>query len=229
MSYKFEDIVAKIIYLSEEKFSIQISQSCIKQAKKFGLEVIPFKGIHGHKSSEVLKKYSLKPKYFFKNGRRGVIGCFLSHYLLWKECIYEDKPFLILEHDGYFINKLPNNILDTFTDVLKLDNESPYSEKYDKNVQQKKLFEVNKYFNPNARDLHLNETGNYMHGAYSYIIKPAAAKKLILWINENGFLPADIQIGDKIVDIKVVKPTIVRLHPLFNNRVKVLSLTRRII
>ena len=128
MSYKFEDVIVKIIYLSEVDFSVQISKSCIEQAKKFNVEVIPFQGIHGHNSSEFLKKFCLKPKYFFKNGRRGVVGCFLSHYLLWKECIKTQRPYLILEHDGYFINKLPLMILDSFDDVLKLDNESPYLE-----------------------------------------------------------------------------------------------------
>ncbi len=229
MNYKFEDVVVKIIYLSEVDFSVQISKSCIEQAKKFNVEVIPFQGIHGHNSSKFLKKFSLKPKYFFKNGRRGVVGCFLSHYLLWKECIKTQRPYLILEHDGYFINKLPLKILDSFNDVLKLDNESPYLENYDEKLAALKSFEVSKYYNPNARDLDLNETGNYMHGAYSYIIKPEGAEKLILWINKNGFLPTDIQIGDKIVDIKVVKPTIVRLHPIYKNKVKLLSLTRRII
>ncbi len=229
MSFKFEDIIAKIIYLSEVKFSIQISKSCIEQAKKFGLNVIPFQGIHGHNTSEFLKKFSLKPKYFFKNGRRGVIGCFISHYLLWNECVKVNRPYLILEHDGYFINRLPNKILESFDDVLKLDNESPYLENYDEKVNEAKSIEVNKYYNADARDLDLNETGNYMHGAYSYIIKPKAAKKLILWVNENGFLPTDIQIGDKIVDIKVISPTIVRLHPLYKNKVKLLSLTRRIV
>tara|TARA_B100001057_G_C22687513_1_gene886336 strand:+ start:338 stop:1027 length:690 start_codon:yes stop_codon:yes gene_type:complete len=229
MNYNFKDIVAKIIYLSEVEFSVQISKSCIEQAKKFDVEVIPFKGVHGHNSSEFLEELSLKPKYFFKNGRRGVIGCFLSHYLLWKECVKTNRPYLILEHDGYFINKLPTNILDSFDDVLKLDDESPYLENYDEKLAAHKSFEVTRYYNANAKDLDLNETGNYMHGTYSYMIKPKGAEKLILWINKNGFLPSDIQMGDKIVDIKVVKPTIARLHPLFKNRVRILSLTRRII
>ena len=229
MFYKDEDIITKIIYLSEIEFSKKMSELCIEQGRKFGVRIIPFKGVHGYKSFDLLKKFSLKPKYFFKQGRRGVVGCFLSHYLLWLECIKFNKPYLILEHDGYFIRNLERGILDRFDDVLKLDNESPYLENYDEKLAALKSFEVSKYYNPNARDLDLNETGNYMHGAYSYMIKPEGAEKLILWINKNGFLPTDIQIGDKIVDIKVVKPTIVRLHPIYKNKVKLLSLTRRII
>ena len=39
-----------------------------------------------------------------------------------------------------------------------------------------------KYHNPSAKFLHKNETGNYMKGAYGYIIKPHAAKKIVDWI-----------------------------------------------
>ena len=52
---------------------------------------------------------------------------------------------------------------------------------------------------------------------------------LIKWIEKNGFLPADIQLGNKIVNIKVTVPTIVRLHPIYETRVEQLSLTRTII
>lgn len=229
MGHENNNLIAKIIYLSEIDLSIKVSNACIKQAKKFNIDLIPFEGIHGYKSPNFLKKFSLRPKYFFKNGRRGVVGCFLSHYLLWRECVELDRPYLILEHDGYFINELPNNILDRFSEVLKLDNECPYSKDYEIKVNEVGSIEISKYHNTKTKNLDLNETGNYMRGAYAYIIKPLAAKKLIFWIDKNGFLPADIQIGDKIVDIKVIKPTIVRLHPFYNNRVEQISLTRNII
>lgn len=228
MVNKNEDIVAKIIFLSEIEFSKKISELCIEQGKKFDVNIIPFKGVHGYKSEYLLKKLSLKPKYFFKQGRRGVIGCFLSHYLLWLECIKFNKPYLILEHDGYFIRNLERGILDSFDDVLKLDNESPYSDDYDNKVNENTNFVVEKYNNPKTKNTELNETGNYLHGAYSYIIKPKAAKKIVEWIKVNGFLPADIQIGNKLVNINVVKPTIVRLHPIYNKQVTKLSLTRNI-
>ncbi len=229
MIYKKEDIVSKIIFLSEIEFSKKIAESCIEQARKFGINVIPFKGVHGYNSEAILKKFSLKQKYFFKGGRRGVIGCFLSHYLLWLECIRFNKPYLILEHDGYFIRNLERGILDKFDDVLKLDNENPYNDDYDNKVNESAEFKVKKYNNPNPKNTELNETGNYLKGAYSYIIKPKAAKKIIEWIKINGFLPADVQIGDKLVNINVVKPTIVRLHPLYNRQAMKLSLTRNII
>ena len=221
--------ITKIIYLSEVELSKKICKSCIEQGKKFDIEILPFKGIHGLNAVKILNQLSLKPKYFFKQGRRGVYGCFLSHYLLWLECIKANVPYLILEHDGFFIRKLPENIINEFDEVLKLDDESPYNEDYEEKISINHDFNITKYVNKTAKNLELNETGNYMHGAYSYLIKPEGAKKIISWIKLNGFLPADIQIGDKIVDIKVIKPTVVRIHPFYNKQVEKLSLTRNII
>lgn len=229
MSFYNNIFVAKMIYLQEVEFSKKICRACLDQGKKFGIEIIPFKGIHGLNSIKLINQLSLKPRYFFKEGRRGVFGCFLSHYLLWLECIRVNKPYLILEHDAFFIRDLPPNIIDKFDDVLKLDNEDPYNENYEKEVNKNYDFEIIKYYNNKAKNLEINKTGNYMRGAYSYIIKPEAAKKIVAWIKLNGFLPADIQIGDKIVDIKVTIPTIARIHPIYNNQVKKLSLTKNII
>ena len=64
-----------------------------------------------------------------------------------------------------------------------------------------------------------------MRGAYGYIIKPHAAARLLHWIKNNGFVPADNQLGDAIVDIQVTVPTFVRLHPDYYNRISELSLT----
>jgi GR25 family glycosyltransferase involved in LPS biosynthesis len=134
---------------------------------------------------------------------------------------------LILEHDGYFINPLPSDVLDHFSDVLKLDGLDPYSKHYQDELENEKDLNLTykKYHNPSAKFLHKNETGNYMKGAYGYIIKPHAAKKIVDWIAVNGFVPADQQIGDLLVDITVTTPSLVRLHPAYFNQIKELSLT----
>jgi GR25 family glycosyltransferase involved in LPS biosynthesis len=87
------------------------------------------------------------------------------------------------------------------------------------------IISIQQYRNSQAKFLEKNQTGNYMRGAYGYIMKPHAAKKLIDWIKINGFVPADQQLGDAIVDIKVITPTVVRLHPDYHSRIGELSLT----
>ena len=214
-----------IIRLKNNSISEHHAKECVEQAKKFNIDVEYFNAINGLEYPTHLALLKLTPRYKFKKGRAGVYGCFLSHYYLWKKCAEDNVPYLILEHDGYFIRPLPDNVLDLFDDVLKLDEADPYSKQYDDVVKTDLPFEVKKYHNSQAKFLEKNQTGNYMRGAYGYIIKPHAAKKIVNWISANGFVPADQQIGDAIVDIKSISPTIVRLHPAYHNRIGELSLT----
>jgi GR25 family glycosyltransferase involved in LPS biosynthesis len=223
-----------IIRLKHNDISEKYADLGVAQARKFGVDVEYFDGINGLDYQQHVTQLGIEPRYKFKKGRAGVFGCFLSHYYLWQQCAAGNQPFLILEHDGYFVRPLPNHILDTFTDVLKLDNLDPYSKHYNTVVtaQLTQPIVVNKYHNPQAKTLNDGSdfvekigTGNYLRGAYSYIIKPHAAQQLIDWIKKNGFVPADQQIGDAVVDIQVTVPTITRLHPDYHNRIKEMSLT----
>jgi glycosyl transferase family 25 len=103
---------AFIITLKSNQHSYNIARECINQAKKFGIEVDFFDAINGKDFEEHYEKTGIpRPKKKFKKGRLGVLGCFFSHYYLWKKCIEENVPFIILEHDGFFIKKLPENVL----------------------------------------------------------------------------------------------------------------------
>jgi glycosyl transferase family 25 len=217
----------KIIRLKDNPISEKHAAECVEQAAKFGIEVSYFDAINGLEYQSHLTTLNIHPKYKFKKGKAGVYGCFLSHYYLWRQCIADNVPYCILEHDGYFIKPLPADMLDHFTDVLKLDGENPFTKHYDHiiNSQNAQTVSIQKYHNPDAKFLHKNQTGNYMRGAYGYIIKPHAAKIIVDWISVNGFVPADNQLGDALVDIQVTVPSVVRLHPAYNNRIRELSLT----
>jgi len=220
----------KIICLENNDLSMKYANECIEQAKKFDIHLEKHFGVHANDTDIHLEKLKIKPKWRFKGGRKGVIGCFLSHYYLWIECITDNEPYLILEHDGYFIRKLPENVLDKFIDVLKLDNLNPFLESYNDDIEKEKTNNetITEYMNYNLKNEDKHMTGMYLKGAYSYIIKPEAAKRIIEWININGFVPADVQLGKEIVDLKVCNPTVVRLHPDYFNRVEELSLTRNL-
>jgi glycosyl transferase family 25 len=216
-----------IIRLKDNPISEKHADECVAQAKIFGIDIEYFDAINGLEYPSHLEKLKIFPKYKFKKGRAGVFGCFLSHYYLWKKCMEDDVPYLILEHDGYFVGPLPDDVLDRFNDVLKLDGLDPFSKEYELALENEKntTLTYKKYHNPTAKFLEKNQTGNYLRGAYGYIIKPHAAKIIVEWIAVNGFVPADNQIGDALVDIQVVSPTVIRLHPAYNNRIRELSLT----
>ena len=207
-----------IIRLKGHELSERLSDDCIEQAKKYNIEVKKFDAIVGSEYKNHLEKLNIKlhTNVTLQKMSDGHYGNFLSHYYLWLNCINDNIPYLILEHDGYFIKPLSNDILNNFDNVLKLDLFHPYKSYYDKKVKEgeNNIISIStiKEHLPNKK----KSAGFYSTGAYAYIIKPLACKKLIDWINVNGFLPTDNQLGLDIVDVKEPNVTIVRHHPFFS-------------
>lgn len=222
----------RIIRLEENDHSCQMAQDCFNQAVKFNLQPEFFKAINGNDVDYHYKKTGIKSKRKMKKGRPGVLGCFFSHYYLWQECMTTNTPILILEHDGYMLKPLPENILDTFEDVLKLDRCDPYSNSYNKVLEEESTLNlsIEKYTNLQNKNPVKIGTGNYFKGAYAYIIKPSAAIKLFKHIRQDGHVPADQQIGDWIVDTRTTVPSLARLHPHYaiGSNIKKDSLTRNL-
>jgi len=219
---------AKIITLKNNELSERVAKDCIEQAAKFGVSVEIFDAINGLDYEQHLEKLNVRPLKKFKKGKPGVYGCFLSHYYLWKECAESNEPYLVLEHDGFLIKPLPDNILDQFEDVLKLESENPYSPEYENRLELIKDHDLTYNIVEPYRDMN-NGAGWYSVGAYAYIIKPHAAKKLITWIDENGFLPADQQLGSYAVILHECKPSLARLHHFYikDGNIKAMSTTMK--
>lgn len=167
-----------VIILKNHESSEQYGSACLASARLHGWNIERFNAIDGRSISlDELKNYGLfvnqKRKKVSKQFRRpGVLGCFLSHYTLWNKCIELNEPIGIFEQDSIILSSPPPNL--EFTDILKL-----YG------------------FNKMPREA----AGEWYVYANAYIIKPVAAKKLIHWIKINGILPADIQLGEDIINI----------------------------
>lgn len=168
-----------LISLDYEK-SIKFSTEAINSSKKFNWNIELYKGIDGFKIdiNEELKKRNL----FFSNHtkkqvgetlRKGMIGCILSHYDLWKLCWKIREPIAIFEEDIIFLDKMPN---DNYVDVLKL--------------------------RLGSKTTRPSKAGTWWIGADCYFIKPRAVRKIFEWIKINGILPPDHLLGTNIVDIK---------------------------
>ncbi len=206
---------------------------CIERAKQFGIDAEVSNGVHGEDAHKILAELRLrqyKPK--MKGGRLGVLGCFLSHYFLWRDCAETNIPTMILEHDAYMLRPLPENVLELFPDVLKLDSLDPYSKTYNKNLSAQS--EETKIWSLHDREehgKHQHSRGLYSIGGYGYIIKPHAAKHHIEQCKRYGIRPADHQLHttDEI-DIHHIAPSIVRIHEDYTNHdaMKTLSLTRNL-
>jgi GR25 family glycosyltransferase involved in LPS biosynthesis len=120
----------------------------------------------------------------------GVIGCFYSHYALWKKCIDLDEPIMIFEDDVKFFRKWEPIEWDDVL-VLSLGKSSFLGEPWKTCLE-----------NPSGYPQPLSWNGFSMPGASGYAIKPKAARGLVKFY-KNYYYPADNAINQHLVKIQV--------------------------
>ena len=189
----------------------------IKIAQSFGLNASLHPGVSGDTCMSLYKKYNINS--FLHKGMRnpGQRGCFLAHFQLWQKCLELDQPIVICEHDGVFLRSLPNNILD-FNHVLRLDSFKHWQEDYEDNIKTSTNSKVQITTLP-------TEFITHYVGYYGYVIKPEGALTLINHAQQVGVMPVDQFIDNRIVDIKSVTASIVRLDETYNGKGATLSTT----
>lgn len=171
-----------IIRLSDFPNSVEWSKKAYNSAKQHNWDVHFFEGSNGQK--ETLADYNIKINKKYKKAiksfeRLGTVGCFLSHYRLWKLCIELNELICILEHDT-LINK-PLDIK-TFDEVLKLIK------------------------GPTTKGSYL---GEWWASGAAYCLTPQGASKLIKFAELEGAMPADVMLNTGIVDIQFDQNNIV--------------------
>lgn len=155
---------AYVITITDFEPSVSSANKCVSSSKKHGLDVEIFDAITPKKNPlELLKKYEINESDFDETYSRKINGicCFLSHYTLWKRSIEENENILILEHDAVMIKKFDVNT--NFNMLLSLGKPS-----------------YGKYIVPSKIGVNKLVSKTYLPGAHAYIIKPAAAKELIM-------------------------------------------------
>lgn len=139
--------------------------------------------------------------------RQGARGCLASHYTLWKRCIELNEDIIILEQDGIFLREWDDSIV--YRDVLHLD---PIGGRH--NDAWRVLHDAS----DGIHDFKYNsiKTGERMAGAHAYAIKPHAAKILLDYGFEHGFLNTDTHINWNKVSIESIKPGVCTMQETGN-------------
>lgn len=223
-----------IIHNPNDELSLRLMNESINSCKEFGLSPVPFSGTFKDSVLEKIKKYKLVPSIYKSSPSLGEQGCFISHYELWAECVKDNVPYLILEHDITMKSALPTNILETFDEVLNLDvcgSLRKDMEPYLKCMAKTGIGKVKKLFTDIKLPAIEWKTLKTYHvvGAHAYIVKPIAAKKLIDKAHEVGLLPVDVHINSYYTNISIIEPAPFRTCDFMidrKNRVKYSSTKR---
>jgi len=209
-----------VIILQESEHSRTVGKDTIAAANKFGIYPEVHNGVLGYNSAELFRKYGITRFLTYDLiDNPGHQGCFLSHFEVWMKCVKLNEPVLVLEHDGIMIRELPEDILDKFDGVLKLDPLDVYNkegvEAYQSQVEASLSEPVEVWHQPARASWH--GVGEFIWGGYGYIIKPHAALALIDFARRIGAAPTDVHIGRNIVDIKSTTVPVVKMHKFYDD------------
>tara|TARA_Y100001937_G_scaffold110417_1_gene156003 strand:+ start:67 stop:1635 length:1569 start_codon:yes stop_codon:yes gene_type:complete len=213
---------AYIITVKGNELSEESANKTLESANKAGLYPELFYGINKYESERYLKKFNLK-----RNNTDGVFtkvsykesttACFLSHFLLWKKSLEENKSFVILEHDVNFYGEFELDI-DSNDDYEVINIGKPlWGNKYESWNEDKWMFDLFYRECGRCKSEKISFLDEYtycdceqafLHGAHAYIITPKGAKKLIDYYSKNGIIPADNAINIKVVNIADYVPFI---------------------
>jgi GR25 family glycosyltransferase involved in LPS biosynthesis/tetratricopeptide (TPR) repeat protein len=127
-------------------------------------------------------------KIFKKNdfgNRKGVIGCALSHYYLWKSLIEDEKHdfYLILEDDFTLCDGFKEKIEGLKTEMKNKEILFLGYHMFEK--EREKVSEIYDCSSNNVQVSKLNQS-IFIGGTFSYSINTAGARHLIDYIEKNG-------------------------------------------
>lgn len=173
-----------VIRLEENSTSKEWSEITKITGEKYNWKIDYFSGIDGRLTT--LEEHGLFVNPRYKKGLRlfrnpGVVGCFLSHYYLWKKCLELNESVCILEHDVEIISTMP--YID-FDHILKLVR------------------------GPVTKQMYL---GTWWASGAAYCVTTEGAKKLVNFAHKIGVMPADTMLNTGIASVQFFDKQVVRV------------------
>jgi len=164
-----------VITITNNEKSMQAAKRCIRSAKMYDIEVERHQAMTpADKPSEFLASRGIHQKNFDEvySRHENCMAAFSSHFSLWEKCAVQDEPFLILEHDAYFVNNIPP--ID-FMHVMTVGKPS-----------------YGNYKTPQSIGVNPLTHKRYFGGAHAYIVKPSGAWLLIESAQRGYAKPTDV-------------------------------------
>jgi GR25 family glycosyltransferase involved in LPS biosynthesis len=189
-----------IIHLSKIASSLESAVKTQQDLVAIGITAELFEGTYGTEAEKIFadEGRTVHPIDFKGNAtderdankarRPGVMGCFYSHYRLWKRCVELNETICVFEDDVKVLRPL---VPVEFVDILVIAMGARKNEKY------------LHYIHDPQGECHAAE---YVHrsmpGTVGYMITPDAAKKLLINYKKT-FLSSDNAINKGVVTIQI--------------------------
>jgi hypothetical protein len=192
------------IYTAEIPESVQSAKRCIESANKLGIDVELYKSVWHENIYKEIDKLGVKLKYkpvrsSKTDFQKKTAPCTrvangITHYKLYKHSAETNQPIAILEHDAYFVSKLPAAIPNGIIQISCTKQQWTPETLYNCNRANKmKKYEPSRKYNWSWN----KEKGTIIHpisglnSTAGYIIGPVAAQKMINYLEKDGIGFAD--------------------------------------
>ena len=190
-----------IIHLSQIDTSRQSAVKTQQDLAAIGVKAELFEGTYGDEAQEIFaaEGRTVHPIDFRGNPiddrdvrkaseRPGVMGCFYSHYRLWKKCAELGETICVFEDDVKVLRPL---VPVEFVDILVIAMGARKNEKY-----------LHYIYDPVGECRAAEYIHRSMPGTVGYMITPDAAKKLLSNYKKT-FLSSDNAINKGVVTIQI--------------------------
>lgn len=190
------------VYTTQHTESVKIAERCVESGKKFGYDVELYPAVYWRDLDKVHKDLNLKQKYkpLPNTNQTTKTTCpatrmanGTTHYILYKWCVDNNEPICILEHDAMFVGKLPEPIDNGVIQISSHQNKQSLKEHWFNCGRANKT----RKHDPDFEIIWDDSIGIIRHplagtnGTSGYIVHPAAAKKMIEYIDSDGIAYAD--------------------------------------
>ncbi|MBF4434721.1 MULTISPECIES: glycosyltransferase family 25 protein [unclassified Vibrio] len=177
------------IFVISLKRSPERRDNIKRQFDTLGLEFEFFDAIDGRSdpSNALFSNYNYAKRLWLTSGRmpsKGELGCYASHYLLWKACVELNESILVIEDDAALNDSLASflSMIEEKVQVYGFLRLEPETDKCQLVTQEDNgMYQI------------AFMTNNF-GGTRSYAIAPTAASKLLLG-SKRWCMPVDNYIG----------------------------------
>lgn len=160
---------AYVITIKDNDLSEKMSARCMKSCERVGMPCKRWEAFDGTKG-EILVPEHLKHKDWLKWIKvvnpalaKSEIAMIMGHISLWAHCVEIDRPIVILEHDGVFLEKFTHH--SSMNTIIYLGCEEQVQNNF--------------YSNPIAIMGQLNENYRFILRTHAYSIDPMIARRLL--------------------------------------------------
>lgn len=215
---------AFVIVLDGHEYSQRKAKRCVESARDVGgFDVWPFSAITARDAPAVMYAHGLRWTWARMNTGEDVcpitklkqrpygrlqpkIGCAMSHFLLWKQCVQDCEPFMILEHDAVIERKLEPVEFRSICQINDPKGATPKGEWWSAVMKKRGpgVFDKTRIFPDDVPD--------GLAGNSAYMIKPEAAQKAIDKVREIGLWPNDALLCRQLFDLQELFPFVTRVE-----------------